>query len=206
MTVSFKEMKALQNSSHPPENSILFFLLLISSHTNPSFSEINHVKKRTKRGVELTRERGMGAINRWNICSGLIFVRITPPWKKLFLFFFSFLSRNAKHVRIISKERRVRKFVEFARASSNSFHLVRFIDLGGNDLCYSSSPSFVRSRAVFHRPSSLEEMKIRPLARGKSILIHHIFLHFYLSFFRGEWVSWYLRSGIISVEFRWIFS
>lgn len=199
-------MKALQNSSHPPENSILFFLLLISSHTNPSFSEINHVKKTNKarRWVDSWTRDGRDKSLKYLL--GANFRKNNTTVEKALSFFFSFLSRNAKHVRIISKETRVRKFVEFARASSNSFHLVRFIDLGGNDLCYSSSPSFVPSRTVFHRPSSLEEMKIRPVARGKSILIHHIFLHFYLSFFRGEWVSWYLRSGIISVEFRWIFS
>lgn len=142
----------------------------------------------------------MGAINPWNICSGLIFVRITSSWKKFvsFLFFFLYyiFFRNAKHVQIISKERKVRKFVESARISSNSFRLVRFIDLSGNDLCYSSSLFFIRF--PFHRPSSSEEMKISFCCSRKidSDTLHFAPLLFILLRRMG-----FLVSMIILVEF-----
>lgn len=104
-------LKSASKQFSPTREFYSLLPLLISSHTKPSFSEINHVKNEQSEALSWLTERGMGTINPWNICSGLIFVRITPPWKKLVVLFFFFF-KNAKHVRIISKERRVRKFVE----------------------------------------------------------------------------------------------
>lgn len=114
-----------------------------------------------------------------------------------FVFFLYYIFfRNAKHVQIISKERRVRKFVESARAPSNSFRLVRFIDLSGNDLCYSSSLFFIRF--PLHRPSSSEEMKISSCCSRKidSDTLHFASLLFILLRRMG-----FLVSMIILVEF-----
>lgn len=114
-----------------------------------------------------------------------------------FVFFLYYIFfRNAKHVQIISKERKVRKFVESARISSNSFRLVWFIDLSGNDLCYSSSLFFIRF--PLHRPSSSEEMKISFCCSRKidSDTLHFAPLLFILLRRMG-----FLVSMIILVEF-----
>lgn len=103
----------------------------------------------------------MGTINPWNICSGLIFVRITPPWKKLVVFFF----KNAKHVRIISKERRVRKFVE-----SLEFFSPRVIHRSRRKWSLLLVESFFRSFPLeLLSIITREDENIRPVARRKSI-------------------------------------
>lgn len=108
MTVSFKERfkTVLAHQRILFSSSPINFL----AHQAQFFRDQPR-KKRTKRGVELTDWTRDGHDKSLKYLLGANFRKNNTTVEKarrLFFFFF----KNAKHVRIISKERRVRKFVE----------------------------------------------------------------------------------------------